>query len=68
MLLLNPLLVATHYMIADMFTKALEKTNFVRFRNVVMNCTGSTRDTLQRAAFFLHGESRRLADRLLRQL
>ena len=68
MLLLHPLLVPTHYMIADMFTKALEKTNFVRFRNIVMNCNGSTRDTLQHAAFFLHGEARRLVDRLLRQL
>lgn len=68
MLLLHPLLVPTHYMIADMFTKALEKTNFVRFRNIVMNCNGSTRDTLHHAAFFLHGEARRLVDRLLRQL
>ena len=68
MLLLHPLLVATQYMLADMFTKALEKSTFVRFRNVMMNCNGSARDTLHRAVFSLHGEARRLADRLLKQL
>jgi hypothetical protein len=68
MLLLHPLLVATQYMLADMSTKALEKSTFVRFRNVVMNCNGSARDTLHRALFSLHGEARRLADRLLKQL
>jgi hypothetical protein len=68
MLLLHPLLVATNYMVADMFTKALEKSTFVRFRNVMMNCNSSARDTLQKAASSLHGEARRLADRLLRQL
>ena len=68
MLLLNPLLVATHYMIADMFTKALEKSSFIRFRNTVMNLNGSTRDTLQYALFSLHGEARRMAERLLRQI
>jgi len=68
MLLVRPLLVATHYMIADMFTKALEKSSYVRFRNVIMNCNSSARSSLAAAAFSLHGEARRLADRLLRQL
>ena len=48
MLLLHPLLVATNYMLADMVTKALEKSSFVRFRNVMMNCNGSARDVVTR--------------------
>ena len=68
MLLLVPLLVTTHYMIADTFTKALEKSSFVRFRNIVMNCNGSARESLALALLSLHGEARRMADRLLPQL
>ena len=68
MLLLNPLLVKTHYMIADMFTKALEKASFIRFRNVIMNCTGTARSALEGAAFAVHGETRRLITRLFNQL
>jgi hypothetical protein len=68
MLLLNPLLVATHYMVADMFTKALEKSSFIRFRNIIMNTNGSARDSLQFARLSLHGETRRLVERLLRQI
>ena len=68
MLLLTPLLVTTHYMIADMFTKALEKSSFVRFRNVVMNCNCTARESLALALLSLHGKARRMADRLLVQL
>jgi hypothetical protein len=68
MLLVRPFLVATHYMIADMFTKALEKSSYIRFRNVIMNCNSSARSSLAAAALSLHGEARRMADRLLRQL
>ena len=37
MLLLAPYLISTHFMIADMFTKALDKASFIKFRDVVMN-------------------------------
>ena len=68
MLLLNPLIVATHYMVAVMFTKALEKSSFIRFRNLIMNTSGSTRDSLQLALLSLHGEAKRMVERLLRQI
>ena len=37
MLLLLPCLVSTHCMIADLFTKALDKGSFIKFRDVMMN-------------------------------
>ena len=51
-----------------MFTKALEKSSFIRFRNLIMNVNGSARDSLQLALLSLHGETRRLVERLLRQI
>ena len=68
MLLLNPLIVATHYMVADMFTKALEKSSFIRFRNLIMNTNGSTRDSWQLALLSWRGEAKRMVERLLRQI
>ena len=37
MLLLIPLLVSTKHMIADIFTKALDKGSFILFRDIIMN-------------------------------
>ena len=68
MLILQPMLVSTHYMIADIFTKALEKSSYVRFRNTIMNSHSSLRDSLQLATHTVHGEARRLVDRLLAQM
>ena len=68
MLLLLPLLVSTHFMLADTFTKALEKSTFVRFRNVIMNCNSSARASLALTLLSLHGEARRNAERLMSQL
>ena len=68
MLLLKSCLVSTHYMVADMLTKCLEKSSFIRFRNDAMNSTVTVRDSLERAALSLHGEARRLVNRLLAQL
>ena len=63
------MLVGTHYMPADIFTKALDKSTFVRLRGVLMNTNGSFREplfvTLFQALESMHGEARRLASRLL---
>ena len=68
MLLLIPYLVSTRFMVADMFTKALDKGSFVKFRDVIMNCQAPLRQTLSSMMCNLHGESNRLAGRLIRRL
>ena len=68
MLLLSPMLVSTNDMIADIFTKALEKAIFYKFRDIVMNRHSTLHDTLATAVCDLRGNSWRLADRLMRQL
>ena len=65
MLLLKPYLVSTHLMIADIFTKAVEKEAFVRYRNVMMNCHVSLREILRDSVNTVHGEARLLVTRLL---
>ena len=64
--ILAPKYVTTHYMIADMFTKALEKNNYVRLRNVIMNSSSSLRASLLATLPAVHGEARRLVSRLTR--
>jgi hypothetical protein len=68
MLLLVPHLISTHCMIADMFTKALDKPTFIKFRDMMMNNHTSLREALSAAVCGLHGEASRLAKRLMRQL
>ena len=68
MLLLSPYLISTHCMIADIFTKALDKGIFIKFRDVMMNNNAPLREALSAAADTLHGEACRLAQRLARQL
>ena len=68
MLLLAPYLIATQFMIADIFTKALEKGSFIKFRDVIMNNHVSLKESLAAAVCGLHGEARRLADRLVGRL
>ena len=65
LLLFRPYLIKTSEMVADVFTKALEKGLFVKFRNIVMNCHPNLRDTLMSARSTMHGEARLLVDRLL---
>ena len=65
MLILKPFLVSTHYMLADMFTKPLEKSTFIRFRNVVMNNQVLVHEALSMAIGTVNGEARRLMERLL---
>ena len=68
MLLLSPLLIGTKDMIADMFTKALEKAAFQKFRDIVMNRHSTLRDALESATCDMRGHSWRLADRLLHRI
>ena len=68
MLLLIPYLISTKFMIADMFTKALDKGSFIRFRDVILNNHVPLRETLAAAFGGMHGESRRLCERLLQRL
>ena len=68
MLLLMPFLVGTKDMIADIFTKALEKGSFIKFRDIIMNHNTPLKEALSAAMCNMHGEARRLADRLSRRL
>ena len=67
-LILRPFLVATQYMIADIFTKAVEKATFVRLRNSIMNANGGLREALACAVHSVHGDTRRMVSRLHSQL
>ena len=68
MLLLAPYLIKTQFMIADMFTKALDKASFIKFRDVIMNKHVSLKETIAAAACKLNGNVRRLADHLYEHL
>ena len=68
MLLLAPYLIKTQFMIADMFTKALDKASFIKFRDVIMNNHVSLKETIAAAACKLNGNVRRLADHLYEHL
>ena len=48
-----------------MFTKALEKGAFVKFRNTIMNVNTGLRDSLCAARDTVHGEAKLLMDRLI---
>ena len=65
LLLFFPYLVKTSEMSADIFTKALEKGLFTKFRNVIMNNNSMLRECLSTAAATVHGEAKLLIDRLL---
>ena len=59
----RPLAVPLH-----IFTKALDKGTFIKFRNMMMNIHAPLREALTVALDGLHGEASRLAHRLTRQL
>ena len=44
-------------MLVDIFTKATDKTDFYRLRNVMMNCLSTLRDALKLAVSYLRGAS-----------
>ena len=68
LLILTPYLVKTDKMVADMFTKALDKSAFALFRNTVMNVHGSLRDRLELSYRCCTGSVRRVMGDLLRKL
>ena len=68
MLLLLPYLISTHCMIADLFTKALDKGSFIKFRDVMMNNHSPLREALAAAVCQMHGDAKRIAKRLAQQL
>ena len=60
LLILSPVLVGTHDMVADTFTKATDKTTFCRMRNVMMNIHGPLRAALHKSFAATTGSVRRL--------
>ena len=68
LLILSPVRIDTDNMIADMFTKALDKGSFTKFRDVVMSNHLSLREALAVAASTLHGYNAHVAKRLQRRL
>ena len=68
LLILTPYLVGTHEMIADMFTKAIDKAAFTLFRNTAMNVHGTLKDRLELSYLCSAGSVRRVMRDLLRKL
>ena len=68
LLLFCPYLIGTSDMAADIFTKALDKGLFVKFRNIIMNCHPNLRDSLMAARSTVHGEARLLIERLVAKI
>ena len=68
LLILSPFLVKTDDMMADMFTKALEKSTFYTFRNQAMNTQSSLRRKLEHGLSCTGGATHRLMHRLLQRL
>ena len=54
MLLLAPFLIGTKDMIADIFTKALDKGSFIKFRNIIMNHDTPLKEALSAAVCGMH--------------
>ena len=68
LLIMVPHLVTTDKMIADLFTKAVERVAFIKFRNSIMNVHGSLRENLHRGYNSTVGPVRRLAGALYEAL
>jgi hypothetical protein len=68
LLILAPFLVSTNDMIADMFTKAIDKAAFTLFRNTAMNVHGTLKDRLELSYLCSAGSTRRVMRDLLRKL
>jgi hypothetical protein len=68
LLILTPFLVSTNNMIADMFTKAIDKAAFTLFRNTAMNIHGTLKDRLELSYLCSTGSVRRVMGDLLRKL
>ena len=61
-------LISTNFMVADIFTKATEKSTFITMRGVLMNSHVVLRHVLDKALFGLHGRAHRLCEHLCSQL
>ena len=66
--ILNPYLVTTDNMIADMHTKAVEKSAYFRFRNIMMNTACGLRSRLEHNVTAYTGATRRLIGKLLQRV
>ena len=60
LLILSPMRVDTHDMIADIFTEATTKQTFIKMRNVMMNIHGNFRQSLEESYKASTGTLRRL--------
>ena len=60
LLILSPSIVTTDNMVADIFTKATDKSTFVRMRNSMMNIHGPLRTALEHSYTAATGSLRRL--------
>ena len=59
LLILNPLLVSTENMTADIFTKATDRNTFTKLRNAMMNVHGNLRQQLEASYVASTGRIRR---------
>ena len=64
LLIMSVYLIGTDSMSADIFTKALEKTVFIRHRAVIMNINGGIRAGLEQSMVGASGSVRRMISRL----
>lgn len=65
LLVIEPILIGTAYMVADVFTKATERTTFTTMRDIMMNANGTLMDKLRLSMGGLHGKAGRLCAQLV---
>ena len=64
LLLIRPYLIATQYMIADIFTKALPRDNYTKLRGQLMNLHSPLRTSIENGMLGMTGRMRRLAQHM----
>ena len=64
LLLVQPYLIATQYMIADIFTKALPRDTFVKMRGQLMNLHSPLRKSVEDGMMCMTGRMRRMAQHM----